>query len=64
MTGQECLFQPKPLDRTPTYLGRDLALGVSGMPCCEAVKIRYGPDRGNRNSKPTASSRDGVGRKV
>jgi alpha-tubulin suppressor-like RCC1 family protein len=31
-------------------------LGVPGMPCCEAVEIRCGPDRGNRDSKPTASS--------
>lgn len=38
--------------------------GVPGMPCCEAVKVRYGPCRGNRDSKPTASSRGGVGRKV
>jgi hypothetical protein len=33
-----------------------LLLGVPGMPCCEAVEIRCGPDRGNRDSKPTASS--------
>jgi hypothetical protein len=33
-----------------------LMLGVPGMPCCEAVEIRCGPDRGNRDSKPTASS--------
>jgi hypothetical protein len=32
------------------------SLGVPGMPCCEAVEIRCGPDRGNRDSKPTASS--------
>ena len=34
------------------------------MPCCEAVKVRYGPCKGNRYSKPTALSRGGVGRKL
>ncbi len=36
--------------------GSLILLGVPGMPCCEAVEIRCGPDRGNRDSKPTASS--------
>jgi len=31
-------------------------LGVPGMPCCEAVRVRYAPCRGKRYLKPTASS--------